>query len=275
MGGSPPKEPGTKPWGLGTPEPHRRTQPATPQETVPLAVPQSIQSRRTGRAPRAAHRLRRSPSPNPEAHAHPPPCPHLSPPWSSPHSQQYGPAGLLGPNPTLGHLCRGPSPGAWRPPTRDWGHPSPTVGLSLHPAGNCTILWQNRAFRARELGHPLGAPSGEPRPWCPPGETQGSHSPSPVPSSRPAWELYEHWEGHTCCLLGPNLTLGLLRRVPSLFACLQGTRIWAHLCTTRVLSLPHSRKLSIWGCSKDSEQENQRAPSARPRESPLSKISRI
>ena len=89
---------------------------------------------------------------------------------------------------------------------------------------------------------------------------QGSHSPSPGPSSQQAWELYEHWEGHTCCLLGPNLTLGLLRRVPSLFACLQGTRIWAHLCTTRVLSLPHSRKLSIWGCSKDSEQENQRAP---------------
>ena len=50
--------------------------------------------------------------------------------------QQLGPAGLLGPNPTLGHLCRGPSPGAWRPTVGNWGHPSPTVGLSLHPAGN-------------------------------------------------------------------------------------------------------------------------------------------
>ena len=84
------------------------------------------------------------------------------------------------------------------------------------------------------------------------GETTRLTLTLPGPSSQPAWELYEHWDGHTCCLLGPILTLGLLQSVPSLFACLQGTRIWAHLCTTRVLSLPHTRKVSIWGCSKDS-----------------------
>ena len=132
--GAPPKGPGATMLGIGDPEPQRRTHPATPMPPRPLGVLPIIQGGRTVRALRGTATFQGPPIQNAGAHVPARQCPHLGKPLFSPHSQQIGPAGILGANPNPRSAPRGPSQEAWRRQPQGIGSPSPSARLNLPPA---------------------------------------------------------------------------------------------------------------------------------------------
>ena len=126
--------------GLRTPEPQRWTHPAARPPPEPLGALLVIHGGRQAGPSEPPANFKGPLRQNAWAHAPARQRPPLGPPLCLRHIRRMGPAASWVLTLTLVRPLRGPSQGAWRHNTGDWGPPSPSDGLTLPPCHPATTL---------------------------------------------------------------------------------------------------------------------------------------